>query len=245
MTLKEAEALIYKYQGVEILARGVDEVREGHERKVSWYTKRFIDVLPLSKSAKIIDLPCGDGNILYFLQKAGYTNVKGFDLDESRVLMAQKLGLNASVEDAFTAVKSITDCDVIFSVDFFEHVDRSSAFELLSACQDALKVGGYLIIRTPVTDSVFGTLHLHNDFTHRWAVNSSVWRAIAGSLGFKLVSIMDERPVGHDFKNLVRRALFELARVPTILHRRMLGHSAPKVWSPSAWFILKKDDAKI
>lgn len=42
--------------------------------------KRFKDILPDDKEAKIIDIACGAGHFLYFLQSQGYANASGIDL---------------------------------------------------------------------------------------------------------------------------------------------------------------------
>lgn len=240
MNLKEAEKMIYKYQGLQCLKQGDVKTQRLHKKKVAWYTKRFSKYLPNCLNARIIDVPCGNGNILYFLRELGYKNAIGWDLDESRIKAAQNLKLRAHIGDAFIEIKQIKDCDVIFSVDFVEHIDRESVIEFLNCCKDALKDGGYLIIRTPMLDSVFGSFHLHNDFTHQWATNSAVWRTIASAIGFRHAVIVDERPIGKDIRSIARRTAFEFARILSVIYRWMLGQPAPKVWTPPAWAILKK-----
>lgn len=240
MTLEEIESKIYQWQGQQIKGRGVAESEAHHRKSCRWYTDRISEFLPKDRSAKIIDVPCGDGNILYFLREVGYTNVEGWDISTGRVSVAQEMGLNAKLINAFEALPKEKDCAVIFSLDFLEHIDKADAVGFLESCNNALSVGGMLIIRTPVTDSIFGSLHLYNDFTHRWATNSGVWRAIAGISGFKLQACFDERPIPKSFKNFVSRLLFEFGRLPLSLLYRLLGQGCPKIWSPSAWLVLQK-----
>ncbi|MCC5790911.1 MAG: class I SAM-dependent methyltransferase [Opitutales bacterium] len=240
MTQQEADLLIYQYQGKRILNQSPEQLLAAHQKKVAFYTQRLERFLPKDKDARIVDIPCGDGNILYFLKALGYHHACGYDLDESRVQAAKDLGLNASVRDAFKAVQEVADCDVIFSIDFFEHIDKAAAFDLLQLMHKALKPGGKIILRTPVTDSIFGGIHLHNDFTHRWAVNSQVWEAIAGANGFTLKAIIDERPVPVGVKGFVRYWVFRLGTALIKLTLKPIQQTNYKVWSPSVWFVLQK-----
>ncbi|MGZ0656220.1 class I SAM-dependent methyltransferase [Coraliomargarita sp. W4R72] len=240
MKIEEADALIYQYQGREILKAGVDTARIRHEVRVPYYRARLGAFLPQDKGAKMIDLPCGDGNLLYFLRALGYQDVTGWDLDESRVQVANELGLNAQAGDAMAVMNDVTDVDTILTADFVEHIEKSDVFDFLRICRHALKENGTLIIRTPVTDSVFGVLHMCNDYTHRWSTNSSVWNTIAGAAGYQLTATLDERPLVFNLKTLVLRILFEMARLPLALLFRMLGPWGAKVWSPSVWLVLRK-----
>lgn len=240
MKLEKAERRIYEWQGRQFQGRGAEDSLAKHRRSARWYAERLRKYLPSDKSARILDLPCGDGNILYFLKEEGFNNAEGWDIAEGRVVIATSLGLNASVRDAFEALPKEKNLSVIFSIDFLDHIDKAEAINFLESCNDALVPGGTLIIRTPVTDSVFGGLHLYNDFTHRWATNTGVWRAIAGITGFKVDAFFDERPIPTNLKRLVGRGLFEAAKFAGSLFYNMLGQSRPEIWSPSAWLILKK-----
>src|SRR4051812_43231134 len=41
--------------------------------------------LPKDKNAMILDIGCGDGNFVYWMQQAGYTNAHGIDLSAEQV----------------------------------------------------------------------------------------------------------------------------------------------------------------
>lgn len=240
MRIEEADALIYKHQGREIFKAGCDSARIRHEARVPYYRARLGAFLPEDKDSKIIDLPCGDGNLLYFLRSEGYQNAVGWDLDENRVQVASDLGLNAQVGDAMAVLTNLTEVDAILTADFVEHIEKSDVFDFLKACSKALNENGLVIIRTPVTDSVFGVRHMCNDYTHRWATNSSVWKTIAGAAGYQLTATLDERPMVFNVKTFLLRVLFEVARLPLALIFRMLGPWSAKVWSPSVWLVLRK-----
>lgn len=41
--------------------------------------------MPAEKEARIIDVGCGEGRVIYLLQRMGYTNATGVDISESQV----------------------------------------------------------------------------------------------------------------------------------------------------------------
>src|ERR1700722_14453840 len=124
-----------------------------------WYVKFLEGWLPSAKDARILDLPCGAGNLLYALKSLGFTNVAGIDIDPGQVEAAQQLGLPAEVGNVFDALAREPDETVvgIFSLDFLEHDPMEQALEFCRQAHRALAVGGKLLCRTPSADGPFGS----------------------------------------------------------------------------------------
>ncbi|HDG97047.1 MAG TPA: class I SAM-dependent methyltransferase, partial [Desulfobacterales bacterium] len=71
-----------------------------HLRKI--YKRRFSNILPHDRSAKIIDIACGAGHFLYYLQKEGYINACGIDFSQEQLEIAKKMGVkNVQKADIF------------------------------------------------------------------------------------------------------------------------------------------------
>ena len=49
--------------------------------------------MPEDKKAKIIDLGCGNGGFVYWLQQIGYQNAEGIDISAEQIETGQKLGI--------------------------------------------------------------------------------------------------------------------------------------------------------
>lgn len=231
---------VYASQG-----QRVNQLSETHwtrifEQQSLWYRTFFKGLLPQNKAAKIFDIPCGNGNLLYFLRKEGYTNIRGLDIDAGRVDAAQKLKLAAEVADALTIIKTEKDVDVIFSLDFLEHLEKDMAIEYIRDCSKALKPGGLFIARMPVTDSLMGTYDLYNDFTHKWSAHAGVIAHIIGLSGFSDVQIKDERPVLYKPLNYIRLVVFKILSTLHNLYLSLLGFPKLTIWSRSAYFIARK-----
>ncbi len=96
--------------------------------------------------AKIADVGCGNGQLLYELYASGYRDLHGFDpFIEKTEQINSCFQLNKQkIED--TDLKF----DLIMMHHSFEHME--SAGQILKTCFEKLNPEGKLLIRTPVTD---------------------------------------------------------------------------------------------
>jgi 2-polyprenyl-3-methyl-5-hydroxy-6-metoxy-1,4-benzoquinol methylase len=241
-SISEVDLRVYRAQGSRLSAIGVDAILASHRRKAAWYASRLSRFLPARKDANIVDMPCGEGNILFYLHQSGYQRATGYEIDADRVTLACAMELRAIKANALEAVQSLRNVDVFFCVDFIEHISKDAAIQFLLNVRESLSPGGRLILRTPVTDSPRETIHLHNDFTHKWGVNSEVWYTLAAATGFDLVAVIDERPTLDTLLHACMRAAFEVGKFMYTTQCRLLNLPVPKAWTPSAWFIMDRID---
>jgi len=95
------KSVYYDYQ---TKARGLlakESLTARFEQLARWYDGRLSPHLPKDKQARCLDVPCGFGNFLYFLNGKGYQNIQGIDLDSKQVELAKLVGLPAEQGDAF------------------------------------------------------------------------------------------------------------------------------------------------
>ena len=214
-----------------------------YERLVPIYKGRFGAVLPVIRSARLLDLPCGSGNVSYFLRKMGYTNVDSIDFDEKQVHLARMLGLTATVADGLDWLRSHTSCyDAILCLDFLEHLDKDNALQFLQLCNAALNPGGVLVLRTPCAEGPFAGTAVFNDLTHEWAATSGVIRDILAIAGFAAVNISDEGPVPYKLVNWVRWLAFQTTCAIGRFWGNFTGLGCPTIWTPNMWAVAKKDN---
>jgi SAM-dependent methyltransferase len=224
--------------------QSLDDVRRRHERTLPWYKSFLRPWLPDDRASRMLDVPCGDGNLLYALQSLGYTSVTGVDSEPRQVARAQQLGLPATTGDAFGAIEACPTESIqrIFSLDFLEHLEPQRAVEFARLAKGVLVPGGILLCRTPSADGPFGSHDRHNDLTHRWSMTANSAFTFMRMAGFDSsnVSVNQEAPVAYKVSNLVRLALF---RTTTALVGRFLdvvGIGAPQVWTRSMWIVARK-----
>jgi len=243
MMPKYYEQRWYDYQTI---ARGlltVDQLTRAFEScsEQYWYSLR--SYLPVNKSQLCLDLPCGYGNFLYFLKKHGYQNCRGYDLDRSQVALAQSLGLQAAQADAFIVLANLTETpSLIASIDFVEHLEKSSALRFLEACYERLSPGGTLILRTPCADGPFGAHDVHNDITHQWGLTSNSLRCVLAMVGFSSIQVLDipgVSPSGGAVQ-AARWAACKMSRWVAGILLRIMCVGSPSVWGPSMWAVAIK-----
>jgi SAM-dependent methyltransferase len=98
-------------------------------------------------TARIADVGCGNGQLLYELYAGGYTDLQGFDpflSGEKQLAPGLKLW-NKRIEE------SESTFDLIMMHHAFEHM--GDPHEVLSSCYRKLNPGGKLLIRCPVADA--------------------------------------------------------------------------------------------
>ncbi len=226
-----------KYYEYQTKARGLlDEnaLQQYFEKLSKWYKRRIGQYLPASKNAKCLDVPCGYGNILYFLKLSGYKNSSGIDLDNKQVELANLLGLSATVADVFDVLHEKHEhYDLITSFDFIEHLQKDDALKFLKLCYERLKPDGRLILRTPCADGPFGAHDVWNDLTHQWGLTSNLLKAILEMQGFEKVNIIDERPQPTNVLNIFRWLIFFPSKLVASAFCFGLGMQPPKIWSRS------------
>jgi len=230
------EQAYYQYQ---TQARGLleeDALRRRFEKLACWYACRLSKYLPTARMAACIDLPCGYGNLLYFLRRQGYHNIIGYDLDPAQVSLAGLLDLPAHEGNSFNVLADNTrQYDCITSLDFIEHISRDEALRFIRLCWARLEPGGVLILRTPCADGPFGAHDRYNDLTHQWSMTSNVLRTVLQMQNFERVEILDERPQAYNVVNTLRWLAFYPARALASALCLALGLMPPAVWSRSMW----------
>jgi SAM-dependent methyltransferase len=211
------------------------EIERQFAQMTRWYGCFLRDWLPPDRDALVLDIPCGHGNLLYFLKQAGYRQVRGYDLEPERVAVAHELGLPAEQGDAWEVLREQRGAALVACLDFLEHLDPGRVPEFLALCREALRPGGRFVARLPFTDSILGAHDLFNDVTHKWAANSSVVLELVQQAGFESVEIRDERPVPYKLVNWGRLAAFHVCKAATNLWLMGLGLGPRQVWSTSGW----------
>jgi 2-polyprenyl-3-methyl-5-hydroxy-6-metoxy-1,4-benzoquinol methylase len=117
-----------------------------------------------------LDVGCGGGEFLLFLQSLGYTNTFGIDLSPEQIELAKKQGLrDVEVAEAIEYLsKHKEKFALITAHDVIEHFPKEKMLPFLDAIYAAL-VGGTVILSTVNAESPFGARHRYYDFTHEVA----------------------------------------------------------------------------
>lgn len=172
----------------------------------------FGSFLPKDKNAKIIDLGCGSGSLVYWLQSIGYQNAQGVDISIEQVELAHKLGIkNIKRDDVRQYIKHCKEeFDLIFMRDLLEHFNKEEILNTLENIFSSLRKNGKVIIQVPNAENILSGRIRYGDFTHELAFTENSMRQILLVSGFKHTEIFPQRPVIHGLKSFIRYFLWKL-----------------------------------
>lgn len=170
--------------------------------------RRFAPLLPQSKSARILDLGCGYGEFLYFLQREGYSNAGGIDLDPAQVDAARTLGIrNVLRADARDFLQAACDYDLVSAIDVLEHFPKHEVLGLLESVCRALRPGGRFLCQVPNLAAFYAPLFFM-DFTHQTPFTATSLKQALELAGFANVRVFAMGPVAHGLRSAVRCLLW-------------------------------------
>jgi 2-polyprenyl-3-methyl-5-hydroxy-6-metoxy-1,4-benzoquinol methylase len=175
------------------------------------WQKYFGRFLPLDKNAKILDLGCGNGGFVWWLQKIGYQNTEGVDISEEQVQQAEKLRIENIFHGNFLEfLKNKKEVyEVIFARDVLEHFNKEEILDALGAIFVSLKKGGVFIAQTVNAENLLWGRLRHGDFIHELAFTKESITQILTVTGFNEIKIYPQRPVIHGLKSLIRFILWK------------------------------------
>lgn len=204
------------------------------------FSKKFSNILPTSKSTPILDIGCGMGFFLRFLQRNGYTNTFGIDLSPEQIEIAQRFnvtGIKLSDWKEYLSTRK-NKYGFILLDNVIEHLTKDEITELLEAVLKSLQPGGKLYISTPNSGSVFGLPLSFIDFTHEVFFTSASLKQVLNACGFEPVTVSGESLIAVDFRSWLRQVLFNTIK-PFVKAFYMVGTggggrtSIPHVIEPS------------
>jgi len=112
--------------------RGGDYAHAGDREAIDIVLEKILSLEPALKSKAVLDVGCGCGGTAQYLYKAGFSHVKGIDLDLAAISYAQRTYPALS----FTAADALM-IDKIYQPSYFSFIYM---FNALYAFQDKLSL---------------------------------------------------------------------------------------------------------
>ncbi len=158
----------------------------------------FVSSLP--ETSKVLDLGCGVGFFLKWLEQLPGIIPFGVDSSPSQVEMAQKNLPKVEVfcEDGLSYLKRNQETfSGIFCMDVLEHIqDEEICLELVEEARNALKKSGFFFCRVPNAASLIGNHSRYMDITHERIFTSTSIIQLLEIAGFEECRIVPFRPFG-------------------------------------------------
>lgn len=181
---------------------------------VSWsraYAHYLRGWLPASYDARVADIACGGGKLLFFFLRHGYRRTEGVDISPEQVSLARQIIDKVVVGDATEFLEARpSQFDLLIALDVIEHLRKDEVMRFLDACSKALRPGGRLIIQTPNAESPWGLSLRYADFTHEVAFGPDVLHHLFSMAGLSKIEAreLEPVPVGYSLLSTIRYCLW-------------------------------------
>jgi SAM-dependent methyltransferase len=189
--------------------------------------------LPDDRRARIIDLGCGSGRMLYLLRQLGYENLQGIDISAEQVQLARQVVDDVIEGDVLKYLRESTEsCDLIVALDLIEHLTKDEATDFLQAIEQRLKPGGRLILNTPNAVSPFAGSRRYGDFTHEIGFAPSCLAQVLELFGLTEAEPRELGPYPHGLFSTFRTVLWQAIRGCLSLYNYVeVGHHGGGVFT--------------
>jgi SAM-dependent methyltransferase len=190
--------------------------------------------LPHDRDGLILDIGCGAGHFLWFLENKGYKRLVGVDSDLGQVRHCRgKVQARMELADAIDFLNhSQARFDLIAANDFIEHLTPELLEKLLQLILERLNPGGIFLTRTINLGNPLGVYARYGDFTHalgftEWSLEQALLAA-----GFVEIAVFPStRLFPSTFRGRCAKGLMPIAdRVIRGLYR-LYGYEPPRILS--------------
>ena len=155
--------------------------------------KKFGSLLTGDSQRSVLDIGCATGMLTGYLKNHGFAEVTGIDLNEKLIEQARE---NMDAEfihgDALELLQSGRQFDIIFMLNVLEHIERDLLVEFITAVCQALKPGGFAVVRTPNMSHIMAAGHLADDLTHCTGLTEQSLDQLVHAAGFRNVSMLNQ-----------------------------------------------------
>ena len=176
------------------------------------YRHSIRPLLPLPEAGPVIDIGCGQGELVRLMLSDDY-RAAGIDISPEQVAIAHQAGIHQVRQGDYREILGASPGQLaaVTAVDVLEHLTKDEVLWTFDRVIAALRPGGVFVARVPNAVSPFGGYIRYGDFTHEsWYTALSI-RQIAAAAGFGPVTVMPCPPVAHGLASAVRAAVWKTA----------------------------------
>ncbi|OYT55957.1 MAG: hypothetical protein B6U76_04735 [Desulfurococcales archaeon ex4484_217_2] len=195
----------------------LERLKDEYLAKYYWMETHIASFLPKDKKVKILVLGSGLGHEVWALNRMGYNNVLGVDIDTVQVEIAKSMGINCVCADALEFLeKSRETYDAILAFNFLEHFDLGNALKLCRLCYLRLSKGGVLILLTPNAANPLAMRNIYSDLTHKIGAFTEVSIVqLLNLVGFNRIILCNVKTFGLKDRKLIKMLVKIMATLMT------------------------------
>lgn len=190
--------------------RSATEFKKKHLRQFDQEFTRLTGALP---SMSVLEIGCGAGLFLRYLEARGYRNIVGVDRD---IQLLEALGDLQHSEIHFGDITALLKnelagrrFDRIVILDVAEHLQLDVLVELMAAIKNHVNKGGCMMMRVPNVESPWGLKMHFGSFDHVTPLSPGRMAELAVMSGWNCTGIYPQPP-GRAWRRLKERLLAAL-----------------------------------
>lgn len=211
-------------------------------RAVDTTMQQLAPHLPPERDGLVVELGCGNGELIAALRARGFSSVVGVDASPEQVAAARELGVDVQFGDATDFVKNLsTPASLVLAMDFLEHLDREDLIDLCDAVSLKLEPGGLFIARLPNPQAPFGGSIAYGDITHRSHLAPLAALQLGRLVGFDDINIFPAPPAVFGWRTRARHLIWQAQQT---VFRAMFavesGLNTQRVFSLNYIFVARK-----
>ncbi len=205
------------------------------------YRRDIRPLLPMPAAGQVIDIGCGQGELVKLLLADSY-QASGIDVSPEQVAIAREAGVKGIHQGDYRQVllKHRNQLAAVTATDLLEHLTKDEVLDTFDRVARSLKAGGVFIARVPNAVSPMGGHIRYGDFTHESSFTARSVRQLAFAAGLSSVTVRACPPVAHGVMSSARAAAWKsvsalykiaLAAETGVLH----GHIVTQNMTFAAW----------
>jgi 2-polyprenyl-3-methyl-5-hydroxy-6-metoxy-1,4-benzoquinol methylase len=185
--------------------------RGGGDATALIYRRDIRPALPAPDAGPVIDIGCGQGELVRLLLADGY-DAEGADVSPEQVAIARTAGLHRVRLGDYREILAGRPGSLaaVTATDLLEHLAKPEVLETFDAVAAALRPAGVFIARVPNAVSPFGGHIRYGDFTHESWFTARSARQLAAAAGFASVTVLPCPPPAHGAVSAARSVLWKL-----------------------------------
>ena len=205
-----------------------------------WCDARYYPHLrQLPESAAILELGCGHGRMLNYLHQKGFTKVKGIDISQEQVELAQRDALDAECVDVFEYLDNNHffgegeggGWDCVIAIDFVEHFTKSELMRLFESLHAAMKPGAILLLQTVNGEGLFPRQIIYGDLTHETILTPGSLGQLLRATGFRDIRSFECAPIANGMLGFFRAIAWNVIRAFANTIRLIESHKSQPIWT--------------
>lgn len=206
-------------------------------KHIRQYDQEFAGLSGATPRMSVLEIGCGTGIFLRYLESKGYRRIAAVDTDEG--LRSSLAGLGVA-DIHFGDVFAIAEAhwpgerfDRIALFDVIEHIEPDALFAFMERLGGLLAKDGRIVLRAPNVTSPWGVKMFFDTFDHVTPITPGRINELARMTGYEVLGIHEQVP-GRWSKRLTQAMVHKLLEAALAYH--------PDIWSANLLAVLAPRD---